>query len=291
MTTQERAPADRVGADGPRRAAPDWLALRRGADTEARDAGAALLLARLVDHLRGQGTGPVRVVDVGAGTGANHAYLSPRLPVEQRWVVVDHDADLLAHAGHGDALRVEAGVCDLVGVLEDLAADEDGRLPMLVTCAALLDVLTAEELGCLADAVEGSAAPALLSLSVTGEVSWSPSDPADGLVAGLFDAHQRRGGRPGPQGVAHLVADLRSRGLEVLTSPTPWRLDDRRPRLLARWLDERVAAAVAQLSAQDGDDSAGRRELADWHARRRAQQASAGPVAHVGHVDVLVLPH
>lgn len=290
MTTQERASADELGADGPSRAAPDWLALRRDADTEARDAGAAPLLARLVDHLRGQQAGPVRVVDVGAGTGANHAYLSPRLPVDQRWVVVDHDADLLAHAGHGDALRVGAGVGDLVGVLEDLAADEDGRLPLLVTCAALLDVLTVDELGCLADAVERSAAPALLSLSVTGEVCWSPDDPADGLVAGLFDAHQRRGGRPGPGAVDDLVGDLRSRGFEVLTSPTPWRLDHRRPQLLARWLDERVEAAAAQLAAEDGG-GVHRRQLTGWHARRREQQRSGDLVALVGHVDVLVLPH
>jgi SAM-dependent methyltransferase len=292
MTTQQQDAADELGGgEVTARACPDWLALRRAADTRARDAGAAPLLELLVDHLRGRGAGAVRVVDVGAGTGANHAYLSPRLPFEQHWVVVDHDPDLLAHAGHGSARRVEAGVHDLAEVLEELAAG-DGSVPTLLTCAALLDVLTTCELGRLVDAVERSGAPALLSLSVTGRVEWSPPDPADALVAELFDAHQRRGGRPGPQAASVLVDDLRSRGLRVHSRPTPWVLDHRHPQLLARWLDERVGSALDQLAEQEdeGRDRT-RRQLTDWLARRRGQAASAGLVAQVDHFDLLVLPH
>ncbi len=36
------------------------------------------------------------VVDVGAGTGANRAYLAPRLAVPSRWVLLDRDRQLLA---------------------------------------------------------------------------------------------------------------------------------------------------------------------------------------------------
>lgn len=289
--TGQRSPAERAGGagwsgDGPAvRARPDWLALRRDADTEARDAGAAGLLELLVDELRRRGGDPVRVVDVGAGTGANHAYLSPRLPLGQRWVVVDHDAELLGHPAHGDALRVQAGVRDLVAVVDDLLDGGSGG-PVLLTCAALLDVLSEEELGRLAEAVERSGGPALLSLSVTGEVRWSPAHEADTLVAALFDAHQRRGGRPGPSAPAVLSHDLWSRGLRVLTASTPWRLDARRPALLGRWLDERVAAASAQ---QDGHAD-GATDIEDWHAGRRQQLRSAGLAAHVQHVDLLVLP-
>ncbi|GGK56208.1 trans-aconitate methyltransferase [Ornithinimicrobium pekingense] len=285
MTTQE--PTGRHGQGPPSRASADWLTLRREADTEARDAGATVLLERLVDHLRAGGTAPVRVVDVGAGTGANHAYLSPRLPLAQDWVVVDHDPDLLGHAGHGDAVRVRAGVRDLAAVLEDLL-DADGAddRPTLLTCTALLDVLTTEELGQLADAVARTGGPALFALSVTGEVRWTPCDPADGAVAGLFDAHQRRGGRPGPLAPSVLTEQLVAHGLAVERARTPWVLDARRPQLLERFLVERADAAREQAGQEES-----RRLVDRWLTDRLRQVRSAGLSVRVGHVDLLVLPH
>ena len=102
-------PAGVPGGSGVGAADATWLELRRGADTLARDEGAGVLLERLVAHLEAdRATGPqvtsagaLRVVDIGAGTGANRGYLAPRLPMAQEWVAVDHDPELLAHPGHG----------------------------------------------------------------------------------------------------------------------------------------------------------------------------------------------
>ena len=294
-------------AVAPVRACAGWLALRREADVEARDRGASVLLGRLGERLAAAGTRALRIVDVGAGTGANRAYLEPRLhlldreralrettldreralrettPVlAQEWVAVDHDAELLAGAGHGDAVRVEAGVRELPDVLAGLAAAPPD-MGLLLTCAALLDVLDEVELGRLADAIEGSGAPALLSLSVTGRVHWSPRDVRDAGLRRAFDAHQQRRGRPGPDAVRVLRDDLAARGLTVLTARTPWTLDARRPELLERWLTERVEAAVEQ----DPDEA---EALHAWSARRRAQLASGRLSVRVDHEDLLVLP-
>ncbi len=287
MTPHERPPRtlDRPDGGTPAvRALPDWLALRRDIDTEARDAGAGRLLGHLVDHLRACGARAVRVVDVGAGTGANHAYLAPRLPLPQSWVVVDHDPDLLADTAHGGAVRVRAGVRDLVPVVDELVADGDGP-PLLVTCAALLDVLDTAELDRLAEAVRRAGGVALLSLSVTGAVTWAPQDEGDAAVGALFDAHQRRGGRPGPDAADVLAVQLRAGGLTVLPVSTPWRLDSRRDALLGRWLDERAAAAAEQAGPGRAAEA-----LEGWHARRREQLGSDRLGAHVDHVDLLVLP-
>ena len=35
-----------------------------------------------------------RIVDLAAGAGSNLRYLSPRLPFEQAWTLVDHDDDI-----------------------------------------------------------------------------------------------------------------------------------------------------------------------------------------------------
>lgn len=264
------------------RACTGWLALRGEADVEARDRGADGLLMLLRQHLRAEGVGALRVVDVGAGTGANRAYLEPRLPLAQEWVAVDHDADLLAEAGHGDALRVEAGVHDLPDVLAGLGRRSRGT-GLLLTCAALLDVLDETELGRLADAIEGAGGPALLSLSVTGRVVWTPRDARDGVLRRAFDAHQQRARRPGPAASVVLREELRGRGLTVLTARTPWVLDARRPELLGRWLDERVEAAVEQ----DPEDA---ETLLGWAARRRTQLGAGRLVVRVDHEDLLVLP-
>lgn len=268
------------GSAAPVRACAQWLDLRRDVDTRARER-AGLLLKRLVEHLRLREIDSVQVVDVGAGTGANRAYLSPRLPFDQSWVVVDHDADLLAHPRHGDAVRVTAGVCELVEVLDGLPAAPSELT--LITCAALLDVLGLPELRCMADAIERSGAPALLSLSVTGHVRWSPSDAGDGVLRRAFDGHQRRGGRPGPDAVRVLRDDLVARGLTVLTARTPWELDGRRPELVARWLTERVEAASEHDPSVAG-------LLDTWLDRRLDQLASGRLAVRVQHDDLLVLP-
>lgn len=266
------------------RADAGWLQLRRGADTRTRDEAAEQVLAPLLRHLapRCPPGSVLQVVDVGAGTGANRAYLAPRLPVEQSWVVVDHDADLLDHVDHGSARRVLAGVGEVSAVLADLPPG-----PRLLTCAALLDVLTLDDLARLTEAVHRSGVPALLALSVTGQVRWSPADEEDDLLGQAFDAHQRRGGRAGPDAPAVLQAALTARGVPVITAATPWRLDASAPALLGRWLDERVEAALAALAEDDAD---ARQALLAWHGRRRAQLASAGLAAQVEHVDLLVLP-
>ena len=69
-----------------------WLALRCPADTAAR----ADTLNRLAhDWLRARAGRPLRLIDLGSGSGANPHYLAPRLPGPQHWLLVDHDPALL----------------------------------------------------------------------------------------------------------------------------------------------------------------------------------------------------
>lgn len=257
-----------------------WLALREAADTRARDAGGRLLLTALGEHLARRGEDTVHVVDVGAGTGANRRYLAPRLPVPQRWTAVDLDAELLGHPGHGDARRVRADVADLRDVVADVGA------PTLVTCSALLDVLSRYQLEALADTVAADRCAALLALTVTGEVAWDPADPDDLPLAAVFDAHQQRGGRPGPAAAQVLTGLLEERGLRVTSADTPWHLGPDHAPLLRRWLDERVEATWNHDPAHPASPGA----LARWHARRREQLAAGDLHVRVDHVDLLVTP-
>jgi hypothetical protein len=247
---------------------PHWLLLREPADAAARSAE---LAARLARHLPGR----LVVHDLGGGSGAMGRWLAPRLPGPQHWVVHDRDASLLelAVADPPEGVTVEARQSDITRLnTDDLAGAS------LVTASALLDILTADELTRMLRACAGR--PLLLALTVVGRVALTPEDRLDARIAAAFNAHQRRGGRLGPDAVAAAVDELA--GAEVIIRPSPWHLDTPHAELTAEWLDGWVAAACEQEPALAA-------EAADYHARRLAQAAAGELTVTVDHADLLVL--
>lgn len=262
---------------------PAWLRLRRPADVRARTTFASGLADDLADHLGERLDGAeVRLVDVGAGTGAGAQWLRDRLDarlrVRQHWRLVDHDPGLLASAtaaADGWA-AVAASVDELPALLADEPAD-------VVTCQALVDVLTAPEADAMLTPAVDSGAAVLLALSVTGEVVLSPSHHDDEMIAEAFDAHQRRSGRLGPDGGAYVAHGLRRRGYTVTMAATPWHLGAADRDLMRAWLEGRADAAAEQEPGLA--DS-----IRDWYERRSRQAGRGDLGAVVGHVDVLGLP-
>jgi hypothetical protein len=216
-------------------------------------------------------------------------WLAPLLPGPQHWVLHDRDPDLLTLAEThppgpvaGRPVTVETRVSDVTRLRPDELADAS-----LVTCSALLDLLTAAELEALMCACAEAACPVLLTLSVTGRVQWLAPDPLDARVAAAFDAHQRRATRRGrllgPDAVETAVSGFRRLGAEVIVRPSPWRLGAADTGLAVEWLAGWVGAACEQepaLAARAG-----------LYRRRRLREAAAGRLAvTIGHADLLVLP-
>jgi hypothetical protein len=261
------------------RVSPEWLLLREPADAAARSPELAERLGR---HLATAGR--LVVHDLGGGSGAMGRWLAPQLPGPQHWVVHDRDADLLELAVAGApgpaadraAVTVEARRSDITRLTRvDLAGAS------LVTASALLDLLTADALTRMLAACAGS--PMLLALTVVGRAILSPQEPLDALLGTAFNAHQRRGGKLGPDAVAAAVDQLRGTGAEVIVRPSPWRLDAARADLATEWLGGWVAAACEQEPALAAEAGA--------YRNRRLAQAAAGELAvTVDHADLLVLP-
>jgi hypothetical protein len=248
------------------RVPPEWLELREPADAAARSGELAEHLARYLPA-----AGRLVIHDLGGGSGAMGRWLAPRLPGPQHWVVHDRDPRLLELAAgpavetrRSDVTRLSPG--DLAGA-------------SLVTASALLDLLTADELTRMLRACAGL--PMLLALTVVGRVMLTPADPLDARVAAAFNAHQRRGGRLGPDAVAAAVGEVRR--AEVLIRPSPWRLDAAHAGLISEWLGGWVAAACEQEPALAAEAGA--------YRDRRLAQAAAGELAvTLDHADLLVLP-
>ena len=216
----------------------DWLALREPADRRARSVRLVRdLVARLAQQRQGMDLGPLRIIDLGCGTGANLRYLAPWLdagsglrPREgQDWICVDRDAALLAElmrrARDGSSGLGGLGGMDGLGGLDGLGkltglAGQSGNpavrirtlelglaqgldsLPLaagtLVVASALLDLVSGQWLEKLLRSCAGSGAVLYLALTYDGRAALSPPHPDDRLVIDLVNAHQRRDKGLGP---------------------------------------------------------------------------------------------
>lgn len=266
----------------------DWLALRRRADHRARDT-AGDLVELLAVHLRRSGVdndpAGVRIIDVGAGTGSNQAWLADRLPLRQSWTLVDHDASLVG-AAEESALDHVVSTTRRVATVDTLAPLVPREAPVVVTCAALLDLLSPAEIDALAEVIAPPAGPgaaALLSLSVSGRVELSPADPDDAVIAEAFDAHQRRDELLGPDAAAAMADALRRRGAQVHVRATDWTLDADDEALLRRYLSDRAEVVIEH-------DERLAPEARAWRRRREDQLAARTLRVTVGHTDILSLP-
>lgn len=250
----------------------DWLALRAEADRQARNADLAAELAAALEEVD-----PIRVLDLGAGTGANMAALSPILGRAQHWVLADHDATLLAEVTAPPGISMTPVVADLATGLAELFSPA----PDLVTASAFFDLCGAD----LADAVVAETVRAGAAfytvLSYDGRESWAPEHPLDDAVRAAFHADQRRdkglGPALGPDATGHLAAAFRQAGYEVMTGASDWALTAEE--------DAPLIAALARGSADAVAPVLGTEAATEWHAAR-----AAASTVTIGHEDILALP-
>lgn len=267
------------------RVSAPWLELREPADTAARSLD-------LVGHAgqRLAGSEPQVIYDLGCGTGAMVRWLAPRLPGAQRWVLLDHDEDLLGTAATAYRERAADGAPVSIETRAlDLSQLEPADLPgaALVTASALVDLLTGPELDRLVSTVTTLRCPALVTLSVVGHVQLRPRDPLDSVVAEAFDQHQRRtvGARTlmGPDAVGYLATAFARAGAGVVSRPSPWRLGASHAALAAEWLSGWVTAACEQRPELTG--------VAQPYRERRLAHALDGRLTvTVHHRDLWVEP-
>ena len=226
-----------------------WLALREAADTAARS---ATLTRAIADAL--QLDRPVRILDLGTGTGSNVRYLSPRLPVPQQWLLVDRDPVLLAQSPTPTpGCQIETQRMEL-GTLDDPEIFS-GR--HLVTASALLDLVSQRWLRALAERCRERGAAALFALTYNGCSRCSPEEPEDGAILELFNRHQRTSDRgfgvaAGPDAVDAAAECFAAVGYRVRREPSDWILPaDGKPiqRLLIEgWAEASLEIRPAEAS-------------------------------------------
>ncbi|HEX8375415.1 MAG TPA: class I SAM-dependent methyltransferase, partial [Geminicoccaceae bacterium] len=202
----------------------DWLTLREPYDAMAVDHD--LLKGFAAWAVATQPAGGLRVIDLGAGTGANLRRLAPLLGHGQRWTLVELDPALIA-AGEAslpsaDGVDARYRRLDLARDLERLA--DDGPADLL-TASALLDLVSEDWLRRLVSLCSRLGCALYASLTYDGRVAWSPEDALDAESRAAVDHHQRtdKGFGPalGPEATLTLARLLDG---AVRTAASDWRL-------------------------------------------------------------------
>jgi hypothetical protein len=277
----------------------DWLALREPVDRLAR----SMKLSRLVaDRLTGHD--PIRVLDLGTGTGANLRFLSEQLTAPQQWTLVDRDAVLLRQVAQrvsswgtsrgyvasgnaaGFGLRGAAFDCRVETRTSDLSKLADVSLfegRNLVTASALLDLVSVRWLEALTARCSELRAVVLFALTYDGRILCDPPESEDALVRDLVNRHQRTakgfGRALGPEATDGATRAFHSAGYELHRDASDWQLTAVQSELQRQLLEGWAQAAAAIDPAQKAT-------IDDWKTRRLAHLAAGVSAIVVGHTDL-----
>ena len=260
---------------------PGWLALREPVDHGAINHG---VRQRLLRHLDGHD--PVRIVDLGCGTGSNLRGLAPDISKRQQWLLVDHDTALLDHARA--ALTDTDLPVDVACRQADLASGRIGELVQsgthLVTAAAFFDLVSTNVIQTMAAEIAGARVAFYTTLTYDGIAGWLPEAPLNRTMREAFNRHQQSdkgfGPAAGPEATRALASAFEHHGYRVFLGPSPWVLD-RSCAALRRATDAGWAQAVAETGAAD------RAEITRWLQTRHGDDEA---ITIVGHQDLLALP-
>ncbi len=258
-----------------------WLALREPYDVRARNVA---VLDAVAAAFRAQTA--IAVVDLACGTGASVRAIGPRLPRPQSWRLADNDLGLLARAGalaEPPHRSVAPRAVDLARDLE-LALEE----PLdLITCSALLDLVSAEWLERLVVEAAARRLPVYAALNYDGRVTLDPGHSFDQEIVAAVNRHQRRdkgfGPALGPAAAAQAIEKLEQVGYSVVQGGSDWMLgpDDGA-------IQNEILAGFAG-AARELDELPAEPIMA-WFARRRELVTDRRARMLVGHVDFFASP-
>jgi hypothetical protein len=278
----------------------DWLALREAADASARSTALTSAVAERLGR-----ENPVRVLDLGTGTGSNLRYLLPHLGANQHWVVVDHDADVLSNlrprmskwaAEQGYEITSDARGLTVLGrgivcVVEirrvNLSTPDDAAIfsdRHLVTASALLDLVSDGWIRSLAARCREHDALVLFALTYDGRSRCSPTEPQDDMIRDLVNGHQKQretgaGRAAGPDAPQSATTALAAVGYEVRQHMSDWVLPAN-ARAMQRELLRGWAGAALEIAPERTAS------IQDWLARRLAHVDDVQSTITVGHRDL-----
>lgn len=272
-----------------------WLTMREAADHRSRNKALREQLNAVLTLSRTSDSPPLRIIDLGSGTGSNLRGLAPYLDGDQHWTLIDYDPKLIEAAGlalkewadsvdpksnttlhlkkAGKHIQVDFLCTDLSENIETILEQPAD----LLTAAAFFDLVAESWLERFCSAL---CTPLYTVLTYDGSEQWLPKHPADDQALRAFHAHQATdkgfGLAAGPKAVDIMQRRLLDYGFQVSIAPSPWELDRTHDAELIHALATGSAKAVGETGLLDATT------LASWKTARQDAQACM-----IGHWDLL----
>lgn len=220
---------------------PDWLRERYRFDAKAR---CKELEAAALNHFHGRRS--MRILDVGAGLGANTRYYGNLLACDQEWILVEKDLSLARNCLSDLSRWAECNTWDQRRVPEGLEIrQEHTRMVIhmatasmrnlgdrvnlssvdLATANAVFDLLSKEQLFSFLSEVHSFRVAILATLNYRS-MRFHPQEEEDLEYVGLYERHMRRrqdfGFAMGPDCSDIMITRLEEMGYEVRSGKSIW---------------------------------------------------------------------
>lgn len=254
-----------------------WLKLREPVDHRSRHPDLQASVITYLDQIALTKKTPLRITDLGSGTGSNLRALAPLIQHPQQWTLVDYDLELLQVAKvtlsewADECLEVsdtlaKKGLPSSLAPLRiikgqqqitvdfcciDLSQEIESVLKLpadLITAAAFFDLVAQDWLVRFCD---GLTQPLYTVLSYNGEENWQPPMSTDQSILAAFHAHQQTdkgfGCAAGPAAIRQLEDLLKARHFQTICAPSPWILEEPDRELMQNLV---VGSAQAVLATQ-----------------------------------------
>jgi len=272
----------------------EWLALREPVDKTSRNPKVLNACRKAFEN-----SGALKICDLGAGTGASVRAFAHLLPAQQRWTLVDHDAQNLKHAldvlaRWGEVPRPKNNTIELehrgqhmeVETLEyDLTTSAAPWSPNteLVTASALLDLTSSNWITRTVNALLENRTPLLATLNFDGQLKAAPAHALDDSIFNAFRDHQRTdkgfGAAAGPDAPNTLEGALIKAGYVVTSGASPWCMTTDTQKLMHETLK-----GISNAAKEIGALSEGK--INDWLNDRLLNIDTLT----VGHRDIFAMP-
>ncbi|MBW4632074.1 MAG: class I SAM-dependent methyltransferase [Iphinoe sp. HA4291-MV1] len=277
----------------------EWLELRIPYDTTARN---SIVEASCQQYLKKRKR--VKIIDLGAGTGANCRYYLSKISQEQEWFLVEQNQELLEIAF--DRLIVWAQenryesqlqnsrlvlknqvyqitIHRIVGSILDLENLIDLNTLDLAVANAVFDLFSEKQFQTLLECLKKYQLPFLATLNYTG-TNFIPQTDNDSDFIQYYNQHMQRhqyfGRGMGPECGPSMWEAMKRIGMKVIQGESPWEITSSDPvflQLLLRFMEESIPEILEEATLQD--------ELNNWLLEKQQMIAQNKLSCNVAHQD------
>ena len=276
----------------------NWLELREPLDRKSRSNELIKTLSLMLPDR------PIHVIDLGTGTGSNLRYLCKELKGNQIWQLIDNDENLLKtipaytkkwaiknkllvkELGNEFLIKGENIECHAYIQQKNLSDLTDIKIPekALVSCSALLDLVSKNWIKTLAKKCMRIKATILFTLNYDGYIKFKPCEEDDKLVRSLINKHQLKnkgfGNAMGPKAGNMAVQVFSEIGYNIRSQYSNWKIksndNELQTMLLDMWLDAAIETSPEQKN-----------RLKNWRKKRQYHVISKNSELEIGHTDIL----